>query len=94
MGVIFGDEVVGTMGMDKASALAMRDNLNQEPGVQIGTNGDTYFVDDHHMFIKVAQPDVSAAYVVAQTRFRQPEFYVKTTYNSLALEAALWRRAT
>jgi hypothetical protein len=73
----------------------MRDRLNEESGVPLSPAGDKYFVDDHNMFIKVAeQPNVSPAYMVAQTRFRQPEFYVETTYNSLALEAALWRQAT
>jgi len=67
----------------------MRDRLDQERGVPLSPAGDKYFVDDHNMFIKVAaQPDVSAAYMVVQTRFRQPEFYVEATYNSLALEAA------
>jgi CheY-like chemotaxis protein len=95
IGVIFGDEVVGSVGLDRDSALSMRDRLNEEPGVRLSPAGDKYFVDDQHMFIKVAaQPDVSPAYVVAQTRFRQPEFYVETTYNSLALEAALWSKAT
>ena len=94
LGLIFGDEVVASVGLDKQSALAMRDKLSDEPGVPLSPAGDRYFVDDHHMFIKVAaQPDVSAAYMVAQTRFRQPEFYVETTYNSLALEAALWNKA-
>jgi len=47
------------------------------------------------MFIKVAeQPNVSAAYIVAQTRVRQPELYVEATYNSLALEASRWARAS
>jgi len=95
MGVMFDDDVVGSVGLDKASALAMRDRLNAQPGVPLNEAGDKYFVDDNHMFIKVAaQPGVSEAYVVAQTRFRQPEFYVETTYNALALEAALWNRAS
>jgi hypothetical protein len=95
MGVVFDDEVVGSVGLDKQAVLALRDRLNGEPGVPLGEAGDKYFVDDHHMFIKVApQPGVSAGYVVAQTRFRQPEFYVETTYNSLALEAAIWNKAT
>jgi CheY-like chemotaxis protein len=95
IGVVLDDQVVGSVGLDKSSALAMRDKLNQEPGVPLGEAGDKYFVDDRHMFIKVAaQPGVSEAYVVAQTRFRQPEFYVETTYNALALEAALWNKAS
>jgi len=95
LGLIFGDEVVASVGLDKASALSMRNRLDLERGVPLSPAGDKYFVDDHNMFIKVAaQPDVSAAYMVAQTRFRQPEFYVQTTYNSLALEAALWHKAT
>jgi CheY-like chemotaxis protein len=94
LGLLFGDELVASVGLDKQTALAMRDKLDKEPGVPLSPAGDKYFVDDHHMFIKVAaQPDVSEAYMVAQTRFRQPEFYVQTTYNSLALEAALWNKA-
>jgi CheY-like chemotaxis protein len=95
IGTIFGDEVVATAGLDKESTLQMRDALDKEPGVSLSPAGDKYFVDEHHMFIKVAaQPEISAAYVVAATRFRQPEFYVQTTYNSLALQAALWHTAT
>jgi len=95
IGLIFGDELVASVGLDKQSAMAMRDKLDSESGVQLSPAGDKYFVDDRHMLIKVAeQPDVSPAYLVAQTRFRQPDFYVETTYNSLALEAALWSKAS
>jgi CheY-like chemotaxis protein len=94
LGLLIGDNLVASVGLDQQTALSMRDRLNGEPGVPLSPAGDKYFVDDHHMFIKVAeQPNVSPAYMVAQTRFRQPEFYVETTYNSLALEAALWNKA-
>jgi CheY-like chemotaxis protein len=54
IGLIFGDEMVASVGLDKESALAMRDKLIEEPGVPLSPAGDKYFVDDRRMLIKVA----------------------------------------
>ena len=40
IGLIFGDEVVASVGLDKESALAIRDRLNEEPGVSLSPAGD------------------------------------------------------
>jgi hypothetical protein len=36
MGVVFDDQVVGCVGLDKEAVLALGDRLNQEPGVPLG----------------------------------------------------------
>jgi hypothetical protein len=77
--------------MDSEAALQLCHDLDRLEGTPLSETGDKYYLDDHRLLIKVtAQPNVSEAYAVYGTTFRQPELVVDAYYNSLVLFAALW----
>ena len=91
-----GDAQTLGVGIDEATALAIRERLNQLPGVPLGASGDKYVIDDNHnILLKVAggPAQMSLSYVTQATT-AYPDVHLRLSHSFWSIFATLWHRAS